>query len=226
MSHFPQQSVYGDNARAEVQPWIPRTAAAVLDVGCGEGGFGRTLRATLAPDARICGVDAVIDNVEAARRTESFDKVTHGYFPEALGNSEDKYDLITFLDVLEHMFDPWSVLASTHDYLLPGGKVVAAIPNVQVWTLMRALVRGRWDYTDTGILDRTHVRFFTKATMIEMFEGAGFVVESCEGINSQRVPPRPVRAVINRRLFIDMKWVPYVIPSSAWLQYVVVGRKD
>lgn len=73
-------------------------------------------------------------------------------------------------------------------------------------------------------MDRTHVRFFTRATMIEMFEQAGFVVEECSGINSQR-PRRPIRCYLNRRMFVDIKWLLFLVPDSEWLQFVIVARK-
>jgi 2-polyprenyl-3-methyl-5-hydroxy-6-metoxy-1,4-benzoquinol methylase len=224
MNQLPQQSIYGDEARLEVQPLIPLGVTSALDVGCGRGGFGRTLRDSLGQHARIVGIEAVHENVLSARVDHGFDQVVLGYFPDAMPEQCDPFDLICFLDVLEHVVDPWSVLASTRDYLNPGGRVVAAIPSIQNWKVLRGLIKGRWDYTDMGILDRTHVRFFTRATMIEMFEGAGFEVEACVGVNSQLPPGRPIRSVLNRRIFADMKWIPRVLPDSQWLHFVVVGR--
>lgn len=225
MTQPPQQSVYGDDSRSEVGPMIPTGAHNVLDVGCGRGGFGRTLRTVLGTDAVILGVDAVEDNVASARVGHGYDDVLHGYFPEVLPRGLRQFDLITFLDVLEHMLDPWSTLAHAHSMLTPGGRVVAAIPSIQVYTLIRSLLKGRWDYTDMGTLDRTHVRFFTRSTMVEMFEGAGFVVEECRGVNSQKASLRPIRGVLNRRSLVDMKWLPLMLPDSQWLQFVVVGRR-
>jgi len=224
VTHPPQQSIYGEDARAEVAPFIPSGAHVVLDVGCGPGGFGLTLRERLGSGTTILGIDAVEDNVSAARVDHGFDEVLVGFFPDVIQDRPEQLDLITFLDVLEHMVDPWAALQSAHTLLEPGGRVVAAIPNIRVFTLIRDLLKGRWDYTDTGTLDRTHVRFFTRATMIEMFEQAGFVVEECSGINSQR-PRRPIRGYLNRRMFVDMKWLLFLVPDSEWLQFVIVARK-
>lgn len=223
-SPLPQQGVYGDEPRDEVRPFIPRGAGRVLDVGCGPGGFGRTLREVLGPQAHIVGIDAVQANVSRAAQASGYDEVRLGYFPADLGSDTHEFDLITFLDVLEHMLDPWSVLTDAAAMLRPGGHVVAAIPNIQVFTIWRALAQGRWDYTNTGILDRTHVRFFTKATMLEMFQSAGLTVVSCQGVNSQS--PRTFRAMYNRRFFRDFKWLPAFIPDSRYLQFVIVGVKD
>ncbi len=229
MSQIPQQALYPDDPRTEVQPFIPRDGVQVaLDVGCGSGGFGRTLRSTLGPSAHIEGIDAVEANVTMSKARDAYDHVYQGYFPEELRQLgvNQKYDLISFLDVLEHMFDPWEALKATRKYLSPTGVVLAAIPNIQTWRVIRDLIHGRWEYTDTGILDRTHVRFFTKSTMVEMFQSAGYSVDGCFGINSQLPTYWPPRRSINRRTLSDMKWLPKVIPDSRWLQYVVVARQE
>ena len=91
----------------------------------------------------------------------------------------DKFDCIVFNDVLEHMSDPWSALEIAGDVLNNCGRVVASIPNVRHYTvLVPLLIKGRWTYHDVGILDRTHLRFFTRSTVRELFETTGWAVES------------------------------------------------
>ena len=225
MHETPQQSVYPEDRRMEVRPFIPRGVSRVLDVGCGRGGFGLTLRDALGDGTYVAGMDPVDENALAARATGAYDVVHEAHFPGSLRQRSEPFDLIAFLDVLEHMVDPWTNLVMAHELLVPGGRVVAAVPNIQVFTLIRSLLRGRWDYTDMGTLDRTHLRFFTRATMVEMFEQAGFVVEQCTGVNSQKPPRRPVRGFLNRRMVVDMKWLPFLIPDSEWLQFVIVARR-
>ena len=184
MSHPPQQALYHDISRSDVQPFIPSTARSALDVGCSRGGFGPTLRSALGPTARIVGVEAVAEQAAIARDGHGFDEVIEGYFPDAMAGRVEQFDLVCYNDVLEHLLDPWSVLVETRRYLAPGGHVLAAIPSIQFAPVLWRLVRGRWDYTDSGTLDRTHLRFFTRATMVEMFEQAGYRVERCVGANS------------------------------------------
>ena len=162
----------------------------MLDVGCAQGGFGPTLREVLGPEARIVGVEAVASQAEIAARGQGYDLVVPGYFPQALNGSDERFDLVCFNDVLEHIYAPWETVRSVHEFLLPGGRVLAAIPNVQVIDNLVALMHGAWDYTDWGILDRTHVRFFTRRTMIELFEDNGFAVESCVGVNPSQTEGR------------------------------------
>lgn len=177
-----QQDCYPEVARMDVQPYIPAGATSALDVGCGPGGFGPTLRAQLGETARIVGLEPT-EAVESARRGHGYDEVVQGYFPSALEGRDDTFDLICFNDVLEHMIDPWTILRESAQWLSPGGCVLALIPSIQFAPVVWDLLRGRWNYTDTGTLDRTHVRFFTRSSMVEMFEQAGFQVDVCAGAN-------------------------------------------
>ncbi|MEO7117793.1 MAG: class I SAM-dependent methyltransferase [Candidatus Limnocylindrales bacterium] len=147
----------------------------VLDVGCGTGALGRQLKAA-TPSVVVHGVEA---NAGPARVAAGvIDRVVQGTFPEVTSQLDPPYDAVVFADVLEHMEDPWSALEATRSIVAPGGLVVASIPNIRYWPVTRALLlRGRFDYTETGVLDRTHLRFFTRISMLQMFEGAGLTVE-------------------------------------------------
>ncbi|MFV0463473.1 MAG: class I SAM-dependent methyltransferase [Nostocoides sp.] len=211
-----QQAVYVDNPRGDVRPFIDASARSVLDVGCGRGGFGRTLREVLGPSAHIVGVEAVMVQAERARESGAFSEVRTGYFPEALGESDERFDQVFFNDVLEHIYDPWALLREIPRHLAPNGQVVAVIPNIQYWPVIWELVKGRWDYADAGTLDRTHVRFFTRATMIEAFVDAGFEVLRCEPANRYfggQFSKYPLRAL------------KPVLGNWQWLHFVVVARK-
>jgi hypothetical protein len=95
---------------------------------------------------------------------------------------------VIFNDVLEHLVDPWEALESTRDLLDRDGCVVASIPNVRHVAVIQPLVlRGTWNYTDSGILDRNHLRFFTRSTIVELFVTTGFVVNRLDPIRVARV---------------------------------------
>jgi 2-polyprenyl-3-methyl-5-hydroxy-6-metoxy-1,4-benzoquinol methylase len=159
--------------------FIPRRAKSILDVGCANGAFGTAIRGS-HPVAEIIGIDPTPGTTPLA----SYDQVHLGSFPEDLG-FDRTYDVICFNDVLEHMVDPWQALRRTHRLLAPEtGRVVASLPNLRsidvIWQLA---VHGDFRYEDYGILDRTHLRFFTRRTMVEMFVDCGFEVESIVPIN-------------------------------------------
>lgn len=217
MADPPQQDVYLDDPRLDVAPFIPRNAGPVLDVGCGKGGFGRTLRDALGPGVRIVGIEANERQAAVARSDHGYDEVIDGYYPQAIEGHATKFETVFFLDVLEHVIDPWALLERVRADLTPSGSVVAAIPSIQYAPVVRDLLRGRWDYVDTGTLDRTHVRFFTRATMIEMFEQAGYDVLSVEGTGSVWSAHWLTRTLW-RRL-----WV-WKFPDSEWLHFVIVAR--
>jgi len=86
------------------------------------------------------------------------------------------FDALVFGDVLEHLRDPWQVLSQLRQYIEPGGSCIACIPNVAHWSLISGLLGGKWDYADAGLLDRTHLRFFTLASAVAMFQKAGWTV--------------------------------------------------
>ena len=96
--------------------------------------------------------------------------------------------------MLEHVFDPWQMLRETRRWLTPHGQLLTLIPSIQFVPVVWRLIRGRWDYADTGTLERTHLRFFTRVTMIEMFEQNGYRIELCDGVNAidvaLRIEPR------------------------------------
>ncbi|MEH6820656.1 MAG: class I SAM-dependent methyltransferase [Dietzia psychralcaliphila] len=213
MSDLPQSDVYGFNRRPEMGKFIPGGASSILEVGCASGGFALTIRDELGSDCKVFGIDAVEHQVESARALGAFDHVDHGYFPGGLSSQSRRYDVIVFNDVLEHVVDPWELLRSAREYLSPGGQIVASIPNVQFLPNVVGLLRGRWEYVNEGILDRTHVRFFTRSSMVALFEEAGFGVQSIEGINSIAGMVRKFRFLYGFRPLLG---------DSFWQQFAVV----
>jgi len=150
--------------------------AAVLDVGCWSGTAGTFLQ-------RERGV--VIDGVEpegamadrAARHYRFVYRSTvERAIAELIAERRHSYDWLLFLDVLEHLVDPREVLAASLELLRPAGRALVSIPNVAHWSLRWELLRGSWRYRDNGLLDRTHLRFFTRATALELARDAGWEV--------------------------------------------------
>ncbi|WP_313560620.1 methyltransferase domain-containing protein [Diaphorobacter nitroreducens] len=144
----------------------------VLEVGCSSGYFG----AALAEQGHeVWGVEP---HSEAAAKAQLvLHKVHIGFVEDFFSkNSDARFDVIVFGDVLEHLVDPVSVLKQSSHFLNENGIVVASIPNIAHFAIRAMLLEGRWDYSDLGILDRTHLRFFTRATIIELFSDAGYKI--------------------------------------------------
>jgi SAM-dependent methyltransferase len=94
---------------------------------------------------------------------------------------EGTLDLILCLDVLEHLLNPWRVAQYLNSLLRPGGSLIVSIPNIRNRrVLLQLAIRGKWEYTESGILDRTHLRFFTRTSAIELVASAGCIVDRIE----------------------------------------------
>lgn len=146
----------------------------VLDVGCSTGYLGRALI------DRGCSVDGVEIDPEAAQiarehlGTVDVLDLDRDDLAEALAGRT--YDRIVFADVLEHLMQPQRVLAAAATLLAPGGQIVISVPNVAHGSLRLGLLQGLWEYRDTGLLDRTHIRFFHRRSIVELVTGAGLGV--------------------------------------------------
>lgn len=191
---------YFGTARHELAPHVPATSRRVLEIGCGDGTTGALLKSR-SPALEVVGVE-MAERAAASARTR-LDAVHIGDIEKLeLPYPRGHFDVIIAADVLEHLVDPWSALRSLTDLLAPEGRVVTSIPNVRHWRVVVPLVLlGRWTYTESGLLDRTHLRFFTRRTMLEMLEGAGLTVATVEPLGRLsrwlRVPlPRPLRELL------------------------------
>ncbi|HEY0661558.1 MAG TPA: methyltransferase domain-containing protein [Lysobacter sp.] len=182
---------------SHANPLFVRAVAAhgghpeVLDVGCWNGTLGRTL---------IRDADAIVDGIErdpvqaqlardVGYRTVDVADLDYG-IPEANGRS---YDFILCGDVLEHLVHPDAVLATLAQRLKPGGRAIVSLPNIAFAANRLTHLQGRWDYKDYGILDRTHLRFFTQRTMVALVEGAGLRVTRIDGYVGLHKYPTLVR---------------------------------
>jgi len=176
-------SIHGLSNREEMVPFIPRSATTVLDVGCSRGLFVKSLLAA-RPELRITGIEVDANAAESA--ATHYASVIRGCFPDDVP-SGTTYDCLVFNDVLEHIVDPWTALRGSTSHLADGGVAVASIPNVRyVAVVLRLLLQGRFDYVDFGILDRSHLRFFTRSSIDALVSTTGFVVETIEPINASQ----------------------------------------
>lgn len=182
---------------------IPKDVERVLDVGCGGGDNGRRMR-ELIPDVHVVGLT---HNPHEARIASAYlDAVhvidlEHGLTKEAIMAWGKPFDLLLFSHVLEHLVDPVRVIRRCLLRLRQGGYVLVAVPNVLEWRTRMHFLRGRFIYTDHGILDRTHLRFFTfqtaPAELLNPIEGLDLVVHQGAG----SVPLGPLRhGLLSRRM--------------------------
>lgn len=174
---------YGE--RQDIMPFVPATVRKALDVGCGVGLLGAALKQIRA-GCEVWGVEPTAAAEQARRR---LDHVVQGLFgPDLAGLPAQSFDLILFLDVLEHMPEPELALRTARQLLAPGGVILASIPNARYMRhLKHVLIEGDWRYESKGVRDRTHLRFFTRKSALRLFADEGYQVHKVQGINKQRL---------------------------------------
>lgn len=199
--------------RPEMLDFIPVGVKTVLDIGCGEGYFGALVKRER--QCKVIGVEHVAQIAHSA--ANRLDQVINASAEDDLPLANASVDCIILNDVLEHLVDPWAAVKRFKRVLKPGGSMVASIPNVRHYKVLKGLVQdGQWDYTDKGVLDRTHLRFFTKKTIPPLFTSAGLTVERLEGINGVRRYPFKY-ALINWLTFGGLE-------DARYLQFACVAQ--
>ena len=175
-SYSEKPSQYFSGARSSLVEQLPEAPSAVfLEIGCGSGGTGALALAT-GKCRWYYGIE--IEPTAGARAAEQLTEVLIGNVETMeLSYSEASFDVIIISEVLEHLVDPWAVVSRIFKLLKPTGVLIATSPNVSHWRVISGLLRGRFDYCEMGVMDRTHLRWFTPATFREMFVDAGFVVD-------------------------------------------------
>jgi 2-polyprenyl-3-methyl-5-hydroxy-6-metoxy-1,4-benzoquinol methylase/glycosyltransferase involved in cell wall biosynthesis len=150
----------------------------ILEVGCSSGYFGSALKEL---GHTVCGVemDANSSEIAKGRLDEVHCCTIEEYFRQ---NPDQKFDVITFGDVLEHLVAPEVVLVAARQHLRAGGRVVASIPNVAHASIRCMSLQGDWSYGELGILDKAHLRFFTQQSALQLFADSGFVVSHIQAV--------------------------------------------
>lgn len=182
MTKFPWQDqdeqgyVYPFHPRPECLAMIQRAPTVALDIGCGTGAVGHALRASY-PDCRLWGCEFNPEAAELAR--QHFDHVVEQAVEQvdfaSLGLTRP-FDLVCLFDVLEHLVNPWQLLSGLTRVVAPDAQVLVSLPNVSNIALLYDALHGHWRYRKWGLLDFTHLRFFTDFDARKMFYQTGYRV--------------------------------------------------
>jgi len=194
-----------------------RDGARVLDVGCATG----YLAAELA--ARRCEVVGIEPDPDSAAQAErSCERVVVGSFESAEDRAQipGTFDFVIFGDVLEHLVDPWEALRASRALLSAGGAVVVSLPNVAAWPVRLGLLAGHFEYANVGLLDRTHLRFFTRRTARELAGRAGFEIERERFAHLER-GPGPVRQALPLPMSLVDRALARLFPGIFAQQFVM-----
>lgn len=198
--------------RSEMIGFVPTEAKIILEFGCGEGNFGNALKTR--NNAEVWGLE--IDEVAAKIAQQKLHKVLVGDALQKIAELPANYfDAIIFNDVLEHLIDPYSVLEQLKSKLSAKGVIVASIPNIRFFrSFFDFVFRGNWEYTPNGIMDQTHIRFFTKKSIDGLFSKQGYTIVTKQGINKSKSLKPLIASVLTLGAWSDI----------AYLQFAVVAK--
>jgi len=193
----------------------------VLDVGCADGDVGRLLQET---GNRVSGLDRDAEAAEKARADLERVVVADLDTSSLLDHFEAaSFDVVVLADVLEHLREPERALREATELLREGGRLVLSVPNVAHGALRLALLQGRWTYTEAGLLDRTHLHFFTRTSLLQLLEGVGLAVDDLRatvadplGVEVELEPDRIPATLV--------EWVRHQ-PDALHYQFVLTARR-
>ncbi|MEI6287250.1 MAG: methyltransferase [Bacillota bacterium] len=217
---------YYNQINTDLLACIPATAGVVLEIGCGAGAMGQRFKGS-HPDCRYLGVEfnpqaaAIasqrLDSVVAAN-AETVNLAERQIAPESI-------DCLVYGDVLEHFAEPLSTLRDHLRYLKIGGSVVACIPNIQHLSVIVGLLQGKWDYTAEGLLDTTHLRFFTRDSIQKLFANAGLQVEEIKARNNITAGMQPFQELLRPATeALGINFEQFAVQTAAF-QYLVIAEK-
>ncbi len=164
-----KEETYFNNARLDILPLLPEYSESVLEIGCGNGATLKYLKGR-----GKCKVTTGIELTEpAASEAKQHIDITLIGDAEKIINTldSDSYDTVLCLDILEHLVEPWLMVEQISRVLKKDGLAIASIPNLRTFRVISNLaISGKFDYADTGIMDKTHLRFFTRTSALELLK--------------------------------------------------------
>ena len=198
-----------------------KPASKVLDVGCGTGSISEVIK--VLSQCKIEGIEPDADRCQIAR--ERGIPVHDGILTQEYLQTNGPYDHIIFADVLEHLPDPSTVIELARTGLKEGGSIIASVPNIAHFFVRTDLLLGKFDYADCGIMDATHLRWFTRKTLLTLFRNSGFeVVAISYTVNidlpeySSRLPWRLINKSLKRAI---IRPLVRIFPTLFGCQFVV-----
>jgi len=217
---------YYDNVNQDLLGALPSDLGRVVELGCGAGVMARAYRQK-SPNVNWTGIELMPDQANLAKEfvNQVYSCDVEANWP--LGQDET-FDCLVIGDVLEHLRDPWAILSKFVSHLKPGATTAICIPNVGHWTVIANLLLGHFPYQNQGILDKTHLRFFTLSSMLDLHRQAG--------IEPLKVIPRniPVDAAKYKNFSDAMAQFSQVFNQKheslasrvLAMQYIIVGKKN
>jgi cyclopropane fatty-acyl-phospholipid synthase-like methyltransferase len=205
---FEKEGAYYASDRAEILPFVPATIKTSLEFGCGQGGFSSLIKQHFGAEAWAVELHREAAEIAAGK----LDRVINLDAIAALEQLPDRYfDSIFFLDVLEHLVDPYTLLERVGTKLSDCGVAIASIPNIRYYRALKNYAwRGTWEYKDSGIMDIGHLRFFTHGSIRRMFENAGYALVTLQGIHESESSGCKILNAVTFGRFWDCRYKHFI----------------
>lgn len=205
---------YPDAPRKDLHRLFAGAPKMVLDIGCGSGAVGLGIKQSF--DSVVvwgCELDARAATLATTRLDRVITEPMRQWPAQEVKALAD-FDTVLLLDVLEHMYNPWAEMQFLAQHIHPHAQVIVSLPNVGHKSVMNALAQGDWPYASVGILDITHLRFFTEKNMLALFEQTGFEV-----MDKQYLTYRPVQQIEQFPVEVNFgAWRLQVRDWAHWMQ--------
>ncbi len=210
---------------------VPAKMTRVLEFGCSGGVLGQKYKQA-NPDVVWHGVDIHKPAVEHAKTLlDAAWCLNANQLKANKTMKESLYDALVYGDVIEHLIAPEESLPAHLKLLKKGGKLVVCIPNVQHWSVMKHVLGGNWTYADQGILDRTHLRFFTRKSFIALLEGLGLTISAMQRISYENTSGFMKHAAKRTQMLQSLETlcqengIPYSDYDFRTFQYIFIAEK-
>ncbi|MBC7475603.1 MAG: class I SAM-dependent methyltransferase [Candidatus Sericytochromatia bacterium] len=210
---------YYSNLREEILYLVPYQASNILDIGCATGNFGKSIKQR--QKAHVTGIE--INQKIAQIAKQNIDDVYIGNVEsQVLLLNDNSYDCIVLADVLEHLKNPEQILTQLSKKITDQGLFLISIPNFSNYHVIDKIIFGKFAYQSSGILDKTHIKFFTKSSIIDMLNNIGLEIQSFDyAINLVKINTDIIKAIENYG--IDIK---VFLQESEYSQYFVTAKKS
>lgn len=202
--------------RSDLLPYIPEDCRSIVEIGCGEAPLGAAIKARQR--SRVVGIE--LDPEAAAVARKRIDSVYCGDVRHIVSILDERFDCIVASEILEHVDDPWSLLADVRRIATPKGRLVISIPNAANASIIGDLLTGRFDYTYIGLACVGHLRFFTRRSIEEMLTIAGWHLVA---MTPQRVASHAGEELLKR---LDASAIPHARDELLVTGYTVIARND
>ncbi len=217
------KEAYFNNQRPEILARVPKGSKRILDVGCGSGALAAAIK-NKCPSCEVVGIEYSQNSVNIAKQV--LDNVIQMDLNNiSVENIPDNFDVIICADILEHLINPADLLRIIRAKINSDGLAILSIPNIRHWSvLFQLFVNDRFEYLDEGILDRTHIRFFTLTEIRKMLEECGWIEHS---VNIVRiVMPTEIKEKLFASLYAFGADMNYAEQTMQAYQYIIDAKPN